>query len=72
MKYKFCSFRIYATKYDVTVATKGGLTPKTPLRGYTTDRFKLGTAAMADYLTKLPRIQKFGVQIPDRSSLDEY
>jgi len=27
MKYKFCSIRINVTKYDVTFATKGVLTP---------------------------------------------
>jgi len=29
MKYKFCSFRINVTKYDVTFATKGVLNPLT-------------------------------------------
>jgi len=38
MKYKFCSFRINATKYDVTFATKGFSLPKILPRLYATVR----------------------------------
>jgi len=36
MKYKFCSIRINATKYDITFVTKRGLTPLPPSRVYAT------------------------------------
>jgi len=35
MKYKFCSIRVNATKYDVTFATKGVSNPQTHQRSTT-------------------------------------